>query len=196
MADKSLKKRNLILDCAEKVFSQKGFSVATMKDIIEACNISRGGIYLYFSSTDEIFMEVIKSHHQTYLKKTQHNIDEVKDFQVIVETYFENLKQEMLNIKGSLKLAMVEFFITHKTDTESEFFISAMNGLKAPISEILLLGKKQGKISYDNLSDAADLVFYWQIGLEKIMLSTNVPMESLYSQIDLMKNMILSGHLD
>ena len=126
MADKSLKKRNLILDCAEKVFSQKGFSVVTMKDIIEACNISRGGIYLYFSSTDEIFMEVIKSHHQTYLKKTQHNIDEVKDFQVIVETYFENLKQEMLNIKGSLKLAMVEFFITHKTDTESEFFISAM----------------------------------------------------------------------
>ena len=196
MADKSLKKRNLILDCAEKVFSQKGFSVVTMKDIIEACNISRGGIYLYFSSTDEIFMEVIKSHHQTYLKKTQHNIDEVKDFQVIVETYFKNLKQEMLNIKGSLKLAMVEFFITHKTDTESEFFISAMNGLKAPISEILLLGKKQGKISYDNLSDAADLVFYWQIGLEKIMLSTNVPMESLYSQIDLMKNMILSGHLD
>ena len=142
------------------------------------------------------FAEVIKSHHQTYLKKTQHNIDEVKDFQVIVETYFENLKQEMLNIKGSLKLAMVEFFITHKTDTESEFFISAMNGLKAPISEILLLGKKQGKISYDNLSDAADLVFYWQIGLEEIMLSTNVPMESLYSQIDLMKNMILSGHLD
>ncbi len=196
MADKSLKKRNLILDCAEKVFSQKGFSVVTMKDIIEACNISRGGIYLYFSSTDEIFMEVIKSHHQTYLKKTQHNIDEVKDFQVIVETYFENLKQEMLNIKGSLKLAMVEFFITHKTDTESEFFISAMNGLKAPISEILLLGKKQGKISYDNLSDAADLVFYWQIGLEEIMLSTNVPMESLYSQIDLMKNLILSGHLD
>ena len=196
MADKSLKKRNLILDCAEKVFSQKGFSVVTMKDIIEACNISRGGIYLYFSSTDEIFMEVIKSHHQTYLKKTQHNIDEVKDFQVIVETYFENLKQEMLHIKGSLKLAMVEFFITHKTDTESEFFISAMNGLKAPISEILLLGKKQGKISYDNLSDAADLVFYWQIGLEEIMLSTNVPMESLYSQIDLMKNLILSGHLD
>ena len=196
MADKSLKKRNLILDCAEKVFSQKGFSVVTMKDIIEACNISRGGIYLYFSSTDEIFMEVIKSHHQTYLKKTQHNIDEVKDFQVIVETYFENLKQEMLNIKGSLKLAMVEFFITHKTDTESEFFISAMNGLKAPISEILLLAKKQRKISYDNLSDAADLVFYWQIGLEEIMLSTNVPMESLYSQIDLMKNMILSGHLD
>ena len=196
MADKSLKKRNLILDCAEKVFSQKGFSVVTMKDIIEACNISRGGIYLYFSSTDEIFMEVIKSPHQTYLKKTQHNIDEVKDFQVIVETYFENLKQEMLNIKGSLKLAMVEFFVTHKTDTESEFFISAMNGLKAPISEILLLGKKQGKISYDNLSDAADLVFYWQIGLEEIMLSTNVPMESLYSQIDLMKNMILSGHLD
>ena len=60
MAKKSLEKRNLILERAEQVFSKKGFSAVTMKDIIDACNISRGGIYLYFNSTDEIFMEVIK----------------------------------------------------------------------------------------------------------------------------------------
>ena len=73
---------------------------------------------------------------------------------------------------------------------------NALSQLDSKTIDCVLLGKKQGKISYDNLSDAADLVFYWQIGLEEIMLSTNVPMESLYSQIDLMKNMILSGHLD
>ena len=71
MAKKSLEKRNLILERAEQVFSKKGFSAVTMKDIIDACNISRGGIYLYFNSTDEIFMEVIKSHHQTCMQKTK-----------------------------------------------------------------------------------------------------------------------------
>ena len=196
MGNRSLEKRNLILERAKQVFSQKGFSMVTMKDIIDACNISRGGIYLYFSSTDEIFMEVIKLHHQSYIEKTKNNIDDIDDFNTIVNIYFENLKQEMKNIKGSLKLAMIEFFVAHKTETDNNFFIKAMDGLKAPIIEILSLGKKQGRISYENLNEATDLVFYWLIGLEEIMLSTNVPIENLYSQIDLMKQLILSGHLD
>ena len=31
-----------------------------MKDIVEACEISRGGLYLYFESTDQILMEVLQ----------------------------------------------------------------------------------------------------------------------------------------
>lgn len=31
-----------------------------MKDIVEACEISRGGLYLYFESTGQIFLEVMK----------------------------------------------------------------------------------------------------------------------------------------
>ena len=122
--------------------------------------------------------------------------NDIDDFNTIANIYFENLKQEMKNIKGSLKLAMIEFFVAHKTETDNNFFIKAMDGLKAPIIEILSLGKKQGRISYENLNEATDLVFYWLIGLEEIMLSTNVPIENLYSQIDLMKQLILSGHLD
>ena len=30
-----------------------------MKDIVEACDISRGGLYLYFENTSQIFMEVL-----------------------------------------------------------------------------------------------------------------------------------------
>lgn len=143
MGNRSLEKRNLILERAKQVFSQKGFSMVTMKDIIDACNISRGGIYLYFSSTDEIFMEVIKLHHQSYIEKTKNNINDIDDFNTIANIYFENLKQEMKNIKGSLKLAMIEFFVAHKTETDNNFFIKAMDGLKAPIIEILSLGKNK-----------------------------------------------------
>ena len=60
MGDKSEQKRNFILETARKVFIEKGFKNVTMKDIVEACEISRGGLYLYFGSTSEIFMEVLK----------------------------------------------------------------------------------------------------------------------------------------
>ena len=60
MGSKSVQKKKFILETARKVFVEKGFKRVTMKDIVEACEISRGGLYLYFGSTSEIFLEVLK----------------------------------------------------------------------------------------------------------------------------------------
>ena len=60
MGEKSVQKKRYILETARKVFVDKGFKRVTMKDIVEACDISRGGLYLYFDSTSQIFLEVIK----------------------------------------------------------------------------------------------------------------------------------------
>ena len=60
MGEKSEQKREYILKKAREVFAKKGFRDVTMKDIVEACEISRGGLYLYFGSTEEIFKEILK----------------------------------------------------------------------------------------------------------------------------------------
>ena len=39
---------------------EKGYKQVTMKDIVDACGISRGGLYLYFQNTGEVFEEVLK----------------------------------------------------------------------------------------------------------------------------------------
>ena len=41
MSEKSVQKRNYIIEKAREVFSQKGYLTVTMKDIVEACEISR-----------------------------------------------------------------------------------------------------------------------------------------------------------
>jgi AcrR family transcriptional regulator len=46
MGEKSVQKRNYILETARKVFVEKGYKNVTMKDIVDACEISRGGLYL------------------------------------------------------------------------------------------------------------------------------------------------------
>ena len=60
MGEKSEQKRKFILETARRVFVEKGFKNVTMKDIVEACKISRGGLYLYFENTSQIFLEVMK----------------------------------------------------------------------------------------------------------------------------------------
>ena len=39
---------------AREVFAKKGFLTVTMKDIVDACQISRGGLYLYFDDTQQL----------------------------------------------------------------------------------------------------------------------------------------------
>ena len=60
MSDKSIQKKRYILETARTVFKEKGYKNVTMKDIVDACQISRGGLYLYFPNTREIFLEVLK----------------------------------------------------------------------------------------------------------------------------------------
>ena len=59
MSDKAARKKQHILDTAKKVFAEKGFKDVTMKDIVEACDISRGGLYIYFDSTESIIREIM-----------------------------------------------------------------------------------------------------------------------------------------
>lgn len=47
-----LARRNEILDAATKVFSEKGFHAATLDDIAETAEISKGSIYIHFDSKE------------------------------------------------------------------------------------------------------------------------------------------------
>ena len=51
MGDKSTQKKQYIIEKAKEVFIKRGYKDVTMKDIVEACQISRGGLYLYFANT-------------------------------------------------------------------------------------------------------------------------------------------------
>lgn len=51
-------KRNAILDCAEKLFISKGFKDTSVDDIANCAEYSKGTMYLYFKSKDEMFMNI------------------------------------------------------------------------------------------------------------------------------------------
>ena len=58
--DKYLKdRRDQIIDAAIEVFGSKGLDAATVDEIAQAAGISKGTIYLYFKSKDEIFDAIL-----------------------------------------------------------------------------------------------------------------------------------------
>ena len=56
-------RRNDILDAAEKVFFSRGVDNATMDEVAEAAELSKGTLYLYFKSKEELYMGIhIRGH--------------------------------------------------------------------------------------------------------------------------------------
>jgi TetR/AcrR family transcriptional regulator len=51
-------RRNDIIDAAEKVFFSKGLEHATMDDVAEGAELSKGTLYLYFNSKEELYLSI------------------------------------------------------------------------------------------------------------------------------------------
>jgi AcrR family transcriptional regulator len=51
-----------ILDAALAVFAEKGFAAARMEDIAARAGVTKGTIYLYFPSKEEVFKTLVREH--------------------------------------------------------------------------------------------------------------------------------------
>ena len=118
MSLKTDEKRELILSKAKEVFIRNGFSRTTMKDIVDECEISRGGLYLYFSATDEIFVEVVRKHNRAKLQALKDSIEKSNNFNSLIDDFFDDQKERLLQMDKSLFVAMIEFSFSHKDTSD------------------------------------------------------------------------------
>jgi AcrR family transcriptional regulator len=51
-------RREAIIDAAEKVFFKKGFTSATMDEIADAAELSKGTLYLYYKSKEDLLLAI------------------------------------------------------------------------------------------------------------------------------------------
>jgi AcrR family transcriptional regulator len=109
-------KRNEILDYAAKLFAQKGFYQTTIDDIAKETGVSKGAVYTYFSSKEEIFLALLDESteklqrefavdkEQSAEKKLTELIDRFSASQLT-----EDVKQQILSqIEGWLYLSRDE----------------------------------------------------------------------------------------
>ena len=99
--EKSFATKNKILNAASMLFLEKGYEETTMQDIMESSGVSKGAIYHYFVSKQEIISFMIKDaqkHINTrFLEIADDNSLSVEEKIKAVITYFmESREQNML----------------------------------------------------------------------------------------------------
>ena len=71
----SEERREQIMRAAEAIFVQKGFSDARMEDIAEETGLSKGTLYLYYKSKDELIIAIL----ERIFQRDFHELDELVD---------------------------------------------------------------------------------------------------------------------
>jgi len=149
-----------ILEKSKSLFAAQGYSVVTMKDICELCNLSRGGLYRYFSSTKEIFLELLNKDKNDKGGLLLEYMREGKSALQILEWFFKDRKESLIlgNYKG-FSFAVHEFA---KQETEQkEYLKERLHQAKQGLISLLEYGQKQGEFrEFDTQSMSLSLLLF------------------------------------
>ncbi len=166
MSDKSAQKKKYILETARSVFMEKGFKDVTMKDIVEACNISRGGLYLYFSSTKEIFLEVLRLEQLEADDVFESSIPEGAGPADILALFLKEQKRELLSKKPGLTKASYEFFFENHEESKHNVLKKQFDSAVLVIQKLIEAGTENGEFYCEDARRAASNIMYVLEGLK------------------------------
>lgn len=193
LSGKRANKRAAILKSARDVFGQKGFLAVTMQDIIQAAEISRGGLYQYFSSVDEIFRVVINERSTRQFDDIRAEIKKNPDFNQLLAIYLAGHRTRLLtNVTNgtSLLRAMYEYSFTHDSLEDKKLKQKQMNATKATVRSILELGVRQGAVNAEHIKAIADNFTLLIEGMSVLALTGELKASQIEEQFELFKKQL------
>lgn len=182
-----------IISAAENVFFSKGFDNSTMDDIAEKVELSKGTLYLYFKSKDELLLIIVKKAfvklHELFVEHTSKENDGISKIgatgEAFIRFFFEyedyyNVIKHYHNQPG---------FFNNDCQICSEINMLKLNSLNFMVG-ILELGIKDGTIR-KNLDPKKTSLLLWgeSMGVLQMVSSAN---NYLKTSFDLDKDELLS----
>lgn len=154
-------RRQEIISAAESIFFEKGFEIATMDEIATKAELSKGTLYLYFNSKEEIHFSIVVKGLQIlnqflktdYIesKKGNENLMDMGKAYVKFSQQYENYFKAIMHFDSNKieKLDDEKKQIIFQDESPLVFFI-----------EIIEKGKKDGTIRTD-ISSAELAIMLW-----------------------------------
>lgn len=170
MGQKAVQKIEYILEQAKKIFAEKGFKNVTMKDIVAACNVSRGGIYLYFKDTKEIFEAVLQQRAKIEQNVFTEQMDTACSFREQMEQFLDAQKKELLNPADSLIIATYEYLFMQSTVLGKEDLKNNFQDATSQLAMLIKLGVENKEFFVEPDTAAQNIVLL----LEGLRISSTV----------------------
>ncbi len=182
MGDKSIQKKQYIIDVAAKVFAEMGYKNVTMKDVVEACDISRGGLYLYYESTAQLFIDVMKSQAEAGGNFTSLISDDATAADILL-LFLQEEKKELFKKKNNLNRAYYEFYFDEKPSKADNVLKKKFDSNIKMIGKLIEIGVESGEFTCDDPLTAAFNIVYLVEGMKTTALTLGISSDSYDRQI-------------
>jgi AcrR family transcriptional regulator len=134
------KKRQEILQSAHVCFAEKGFEASTVDDIVARSGLSKGAIYNYFKSKDEIYLALMEGQTNDSGSKFAKAIAEretsLEKLNYLIEAYLNNDPNDEENIGHAIVHYEFRLYSTRNpklkgllTERYRNFFVSLLTGI-------------------------------------------------------------------
>ncbi len=184
MGEKSTIKKKYILGKAREVFAEKGFKNVTMKDIVDACDISRGGLYLYFSGTDELFLAVladdIAEDDEEAVTAALSGNASAGD---MLALFLKEQKKEILRKKNNLIVATYEYFSVNKVSAKDNPLKKQFDTAVKIVEKLIENGVESGEFYCENPLGCARNLMYVVEGLKITSKTVGINEEAIDKEI-------------
>lgn len=183
MGEKSVQKKRFIVETARKVFVEKGYLKVTMKDIVEACDISRGGLYLYYDSVKELFLDVLKADEESSEDVFGSAISAGLSASDILGLFLTEQKKEILTGKEALTLSIYEFYFDMDIPSQDHPYKNKFLMSMQVVEQLIRKGIVQGDFYCFDPMGAARNIMYVLEGLKIASVTVGITEEEINNEI-------------
>lgn len=170
--------RELIINAAEKRFSQYGFNKTTMAEIAKDCGMSASNLYRFFKDKNDILVEMTVR----CLRGIQDSLREIlRRPDMTAAERLKALILEKLHINYDLVANNPKFneMVMYITSERSDIVSRHKEAIKSSIAEAVAEGNKNGEFDAQDIIKTADMITKATIMFGHPMLMQNYSLKEL-----------------
>ncbi|HET7233335.1 MAG TPA: TetR/AcrR family transcriptional regulator [Longimicrobium sp.] len=119
-----------ILRTAARIFAEKGYHQASIRDIARATGVSLSGLYYYFDSKEELLFLIQDHAFGTLIANLERNLAGVEEPHRRLRVLMENHLRYFIDAKAEMKV------LSHESESLTGEYRRKVNGKKRRLTEI------------------------------------------------------------
>jgi AcrR family transcriptional regulator len=171
--DLAQERREQILQAASAVFARRGLHAARMDDIVEAAGLSKGAVYWYFDSKDEIIMALLERFMQAELEDLAKLPEDGRPVSARMLAMADHLVRQLESMADLMPIALEFYAEAPRREKVRQTVVKYFSGYQALLSELIDQGVQRGELRAVDPEDTAvavmasieGLILYWILGL-------------------------------
>jgi AcrR family transcriptional regulator len=141
---KPVERKTEIINCAAKLFKEKGYSAVTMRDIAQDLDIKAASLYNHITSKQEILVLIIIEIAEEFTFKMNQivasNTNSVQKLEQIIQLHIS------ITVQNPQNLACLNNDWMHLTNSELIYFIKMREDYEANFRKIIKIGIENKEI--------------------------------------------------